>query len=153
MVAVFYTILWGVIYREMHLADIIRSASAPGLNTGMVMFIMAMAAVFTFILSAARIPTVIAKTIVPYLSNRYVFMPLMLVLLFIAGCIMEVLSLVVILALICSSPSGCSAGDRPHPSGRDLLYHAGGGAGDAALRHEPVYGLPRRSVRRLLWRL
>lgn len=112
VVAVFYTILWGMIYREMHLADIIRSLKRTVATTGMVMFIMAMAAVFTFILSAARIPTVIAKTIVPYLSNRYVFMLLMLVLLFIAGCIMEVLSLVVILAPIII-PIGLQLGIDP----------------------------------------
>ncbi len=100
VVAVFYTILWGVIYREMHLSDIVLSLKRTVATTGMVMFIMAMAAIFTFILSAARIPTVIAKAIVPYLNSRYVFIILMVALLLVAGCIMEVLSLVVILAPI-----------------------------------------------------
>lgn len=112
VVAVFYTILWGFVYREMKFADIIRSLKKTVATTGMVMFIMAMAAIFTFLLSTARIPTVIAKAIVPYLSNRYIFVVLMLVLLLIAGCIMEVLSLVVILAPIII-PIGLQLGMDP----------------------------------------
>ena len=112
VVAVFYTIFWGFIYREMKLGDIVRSLKRTVATTGMVMFIMAMAAVFTFLLSTARIPTMIAKSIVPYLNNRYVFMALMLVLLLIAGCIMEVLSLVVILAPIII-PIGLQLGADP----------------------------------------
>lgn len=112
VVAVFYTIIWGFIYREMRFADIIRSLKKTVATTGMVMFIMAMAAIFTFLLSTARIPTLIAKSIVPYLSNRYIFMVLMLVLLLIAGCIMEVLSLVVILAPIII-PIGLQLGVDP----------------------------------------
>lgn len=112
VVAVFYTIFWGFIYREMKFADIVRSLKRTVATTGMVMFIMAMAAVFTFLLSTARIPTMIAKSIVPYLNNRYVFMALMLVLLLIAGCIMEVLSLVVILAPIII-PIGLQLGADP----------------------------------------
>lgn len=112
VVAVFYTIIWGFIYREMKFKDIIRSLKKTVATTGMVMFIMAMAAIFTFLLSTARIPTLIAKSIVPYLSNRYLFMVLMLVLLMIAGCIMEVLSLVVILAPIII-PIGLQLGVDP----------------------------------------
>lgn len=112
VVAVFYTILWGFVYREMKFADIIRSLKKTVATTGMVMFIMAMAAIFTFLLSTARIPTLIAKAIVPYLSNRYIFVVLMLVLLLIAGCIMEVLSLVVILAPIII-PIGLQLGMDP----------------------------------------
>lgn len=112
VVAVFYTILWGFVYREMKFSDIIRSLKKTVATTGMVMFIMAMAAIFTFLLSTARIPTLIAKAIVPYLSNRYIFVVLMLVLLLIAGCIMEVLSLVVILAPIII-PIGLQLGMDP----------------------------------------
>ncbi len=112
VVAVFYTIFWGFLYREMKLSDIVRSLKRTVATTGMVMFIMAMAAVFTFLLSTARIPATIAKSIVPYLNNRYIFMVLMLVLLLIAGCIMEVLSLVVILAPIII-PIGLQLGIDP----------------------------------------
>ena len=112
VVAVFYTIFWGAVYREMHFADIVSSLKRTVATTGMVMFIMAMAAIFTFILSAARIPTAIAKSIVPYLNNRYMFMVLMILLLLVAGCIMEVLSLVVILAPIII-PIGLQLGIDP----------------------------------------
>ncbi len=100
VVAVFYTIFWGMVYREMQFGDVILSLKRTVSTTGMVMFIMAMAAIFTFLLNTARIPVVIARSIVPYLNNPYVFMVLMIILLLIAGCIMEVLSLVVILAPI-----------------------------------------------------
>lgn len=112
VVAVFYTIFWGAIYREMKFSDIVRSLKRTVASTGMVMFIMAMAAIFTFLLSTARIPTMIAESITPYLSNRYIFMVLMLVLLMVAGCIMEVLSLVVILAPIII-PIGLQLGIDP----------------------------------------
>lgn len=112
VVAVFYTMLWGAIYREMHIKDVILSLKRTVSTTGMVMFIMAMAAIFTFLLSTARIPTAIARTIVPYLNNRYVFMVLMIILLLVAGCIMEVLSLVVILAPIIV-PIGVQLGIDP----------------------------------------
>lgn len=100
VVAVFYTIFWGMVYREMQFGDVILSLKRTVSTIGMVMFIMAMAAIFTFLLNTARIPVVIARSIVPYLNNPYVFMILMIILLLIAGCIMEVLSLVVILAPI-----------------------------------------------------
>ncbi len=112
VVAVFYTIFCGFIYRDLKFADFVLSLKRSVATTGMVMFIMAMAAVFTFLLSTARIPTMIARSIVPYLNNRYVFMALMLVLLLIAGCIMEVLSLVVILAPIII-PIGLQLGADP----------------------------------------
>lgn len=112
VVAVFYTMLWGLIYREMKWKDIVSSLRRTVSTTGMVMFIMAMAAIFTFLLSTARIPTAIAQAIIPYLHNRYIFMFLMIILLLIAGCVMEVLSLVVILAPIII-PIGLQLGIDP----------------------------------------
>lgn len=112
VVAVFYTMFWGAVYREMHIKDVILSLKRTVSTTGMVMFIMAMAAIFTFLLNTARIPVIIAKSMVPYLSSRYVYLALMILLLLVAGCIMEVLSLVVILAPI-MIPIGLQLGLDP----------------------------------------
>lgn len=97
---VIYSLVLGIAYREMKFSDLISAMKKTIVTSGMVMFIMAMSANFGWILSAAKIPTTVANALVPYLGNRFVFTVLLLILLFIAGCFMEVLALVVILAPI-----------------------------------------------------
>ncbi len=97
---VIYSLVLGIAYREMKLSDLLSAMKKTVVTSGMVMFIMAMSANFGWILSAAKIPTTVANALVPYLGSRLVFTVLLLILLFVAGCFMEVLALVVILAPI-----------------------------------------------------
>mgnify|MGYP005895499903 CR=1 FL=1 len=109
---VIYSLVLGIAYREMKFSDLISAMKKTIVTSGMVMFIMAMSANFGWILSAAKIPTTVANALVPYLGNRFVFTVLLLILLFIAGCFMEVLALVVILAPILI-PIGVQLGMDP----------------------------------------
>lgn len=109
---VIYSLALGIIYREMKLKDLLDAMKKTVMTSGMVMFIMAMSANFGWILSAAKIPTTVANALIPYLGNKFVFTVLLLLLLFIAGCFMEVLALVVILAPILI-PIGVQLGMDP----------------------------------------
>lgn len=58
------------------------------------------AAVYALILAAANIPKTIANALLPYLSNKVIYLLLLVVLLLLVGCVMETVSSIVILAPI-----------------------------------------------------
>ncbi|WP_153723668.1 TRAP transporter large permease [Sporosarcina cascadiensis] len=112
VVAVVYSLLLSIVYKEFKFHNLIDSMKKTTVTSGMVMFIMAMSANFGWILSAAKIPTSIADSLLPFLGNKYIYIILLLVILFIAGCFMEVLALIVILGPILI-PIGVQLGMDP----------------------------------------
>ncbi|GKV65197.1 MULTISPECIES: TRAP transporter large permease [unclassified Sporosarcina] len=112
VVAVVYSLLLSIVYKEFNFQNLIDSMKKTTVTSGMVMFIMAMSANFGWILSAAKIPTSIADSLLPFLANKYIYIILLLAILFIAGCFMEVLALIVILGPILI-PIGVQLGMDP----------------------------------------
>lgn len=112
VVCVVYSLVLGLIYKELSFEKLIKTMKRTIITSGMVMFIVAMSANFGWILAAEKIPTMIANAIVPYLGNQYIYMLLLMLFLFVAGCFMEVLALIVILAPILV-PIGIEMGIDP----------------------------------------
>lgn len=69
-------------------------------TSAMVILIVGMSAILSWILSATGIPAQIAAKVVPYLGNKYVYIIVLLLILFIIGCLMETVASMLILGPI-----------------------------------------------------
>lgn len=71
-----------------------------GFIMDMVIIIVGMSAILSWILSATGIPAQIAAKVVPFLGNQYVYIIVLLIILFIIGCLMETVASMLILGPI-----------------------------------------------------
>lgn len=100
-VAVFYGLIVGFfIYRELNIKDIPRLFANSAVSTSIVMFIIATASVFGWIMAAEQIPDRVAQSFIEFSENPLVILALINVLLLIAGCFMETNAIIIILAPI-----------------------------------------------------
>ncbi|WP_422443628.1 TRAP transporter large permease [Thermoanaerobacterium sp. DL9XJH110] len=100
-VAVVYGFLVGfLIYRELKIKDLPKIFVNTAVSTSVVMFIIATAQVFGWIMTSQRIPEAIAQGFINLSSNPYVILLLVNILLLIVGCFMETNAAIIILAPI-----------------------------------------------------
>lgn len=100
VICVVYCTILGFVYRELTIKSLIESMKKTVETSAMILLIVSMSEIFEWILSSARIPTTITEAVVPYLHNKTVYLIILLIILFIAGCFMETLASIVILAPI-----------------------------------------------------
>ena len=111
-VCVAYTLLLGVLYKELSLASTLSALRRTVRTSAMVMLIVGMSGIFGWILASAKIPSQIAQAVIPYLSSQGMYMLILMLVLFFVGCIMETLASIVILAPILV-PIGLEMGIHP----------------------------------------
>lgn len=100
-VACAYGLIVGLfIYRELKLRELKTVILGSASSTGMVLFIMACAAVFGYVMARYQITNVIAEFIISLCPNKYVFLLMVNILLLIVGCFMETTAAILILAPI-----------------------------------------------------
>lgn len=100
-VACAYGLIVGMfIYRELRLKELKNVLMGASSSTGMVLFIMACAAVFGFVMARYQITNAIAEFIISICPNKYIFLLLANILLLIVGCFMETTAAILILAPI-----------------------------------------------------
>lgn len=100
-VAVVYGFVVGFfIYRELKIKDLPKIFVNTAVSTSVVMFIIATAQVFGWILASQRIPEAIAQWFISLSSNPNVILLLINILLLIVGCLMETNAAIIILAPI-----------------------------------------------------
>lgn len=100
-IATFYGLLVGTfVYRELKLKDIYDVLISSVTSTAMVMFIVAAAGAFGFVMTRENIPTMVANLILSISSSKYVFLLLVNILLLIVGTFMETNAAIIILAPI-----------------------------------------------------
>ncbi|MCQ5030763.1 TRAP transporter large permease [Flavonifractor sp. DFI.6.63] len=100
-VACAYGLIVGMfIYRELRLKELKNVLMGASSSTGMVLFIMACAAVFGFVMARYQITNAIAEFIMSICPNKYIFLLLVNILLLIVGCFMETTAAILILAPI-----------------------------------------------------
>lgn len=100
-VACAYGLIVGMfIYRELRLNELKNVLMGASSSTGMVLFIMACAAVFGFVMARYQITNAIAEFIMSICPNKYIFLLLVNILLLIVGCFMETTAAILILAPI-----------------------------------------------------
>lgn len=114
-VACAYGLIVGIfIYRELNLKELYKVFVGSASTTGMVLFIMACAAVFGYVMTRYQLTNEIANFIISVCANKYVFLLLVNILLLIVGCFLETTAAILILAPILSSVLGQLGIDPVH---------------------------------------
>lgn len=101
VVAVVYGFIVGYfVYRELALSDIVTILNDSAVMTGMVMMIVAFAALFGYAMTINRIPHAFAQLVAQVADGPIMFLLLVNVLLFVVGTFMEALATILILGPI-----------------------------------------------------
>jgi C4-dicarboxylate transporter DctM subunit len=101
VVAVFYSLLLGLlVYRTLTAANLLAALQSSLLSTVAILLIIATASVFGWVLTANRIPDMIAQGFISLSDNPYVFLLLVNLLLLIVGMFLETGAAIIILAPI-----------------------------------------------------
>lgn len=89
IIAVFYALLLGFIYGEVRVKDIPRFLKETLNTTIGILFIIASASLFAWILTISQVPQTLAVSFLGVISNKYVALILLNVFLFVVGMFME----------------------------------------------------------------
>lgn len=99
-VCVLVALILGVCYKELSIKSLFEALMKTVETSSMVILIVGVSAILSWILSATGIPAKIAATVTPYLGNKYVYILVLLLILFIIGCLMETVASMLILGPI-----------------------------------------------------
>lgn len=100
-VAIFYGLIVSIfVYRELNLKDLLKAIVASAQTTAMIMFIIACATAFAYVMTIARIPTNIANALSAASSTKLIFWALVTLILLIVGMVMDTQPAVLILSPI-----------------------------------------------------
>jgi C4-dicarboxylate transporter DctM subunit len=112
VVAVVYSLLLGIAYKELNLAKFLDACKKTCLASSAVMLIVSVSSLFSWILASTKAPQKIAELIMPYVHTPVAFMVFLTFLLFIMGAIMDVIPTILILGPILH-PLGVKLGVNP----------------------------------------
>ncbi len=88
-VAIVYSLLLGLIYKEMTLENVIEGLKETVATTAAIMLIVGAASAFAWILTKERIPQTITETIVSTINSKYIFLIIVNIFLLIVGMFIE----------------------------------------------------------------
>ncbi len=88
-VAIVYSLFLGFVYREMKFQDIITGIKETVITTASIMLIVGAASAFAWVLTKERIPQQVTEMIISNISNKYVFLMIINVLLLFIGMFIE----------------------------------------------------------------
>ncbi|WP_457092824.1 TRAP transporter large permease [Microvirga sp. P5_D2] len=101
IVAVFYSLLLGLfVYRTLTAANLMAALRSSLLSTVAILLIISTASVFGWVLTANRIPDMVAQGFISLSDNPYIFLLLVNLLLLIVGMFLETGAAIIILAPI-----------------------------------------------------
>ena len=90
VLAVLYSLIIGIfVYKEISIKDIPQILFNSAKGTANIMFIVAGAALFAFVVSYAQLPQMLVHGLLGISDNKYVILFIILVILLIMGCIMD----------------------------------------------------------------
>jgi tripartite ATP-independent transporter DctM subunit len=95
-IAVAYSIALGLIYREFHLKELPKILAESVFTTALIMFIIATASVFGWIMVNERVSDLITQMLLSISRNKWVIMGLINLILLLMGCFMETASIMII---------------------------------------------------------
>ncbi|MGB3954744.1 MAG: TRAP transporter large permease [Brooklawnia sp.] len=99
-VAVVYALLVGLLYRELTFKTLIYGMIDSAITVGLIMLVLAAAQLYSWALTAGRVPEQIADALFSVSDNKYVILLMMNVLLLIAGMFLEANAALIIIAPI-----------------------------------------------------
>lgn len=88
-VAIVYSLFLGFIYKEMKLKDIITGLKETVITTATIMLIVGAASAFAWVLTKERIPQQVTEMIISNISNKYIFLMIINILLLFIGMFIE----------------------------------------------------------------
>lgn len=88
-VAIVYSLFLGFLYKEMKLKDIIAGLKETIITTATIMLIVGAASAFAWILTKERIPQQVTEMIISNISNKYIFLIIINILLLFIGMFIE----------------------------------------------------------------
>ena len=98
-VSVLYAlVIAGLVYRELPFDTFINVLRETVISTSQLLFIVASALLFAWVLTAAEIPQQVAEAIANHIESRYVFFLLVIVIMLVLGAIIENAILMLVLA-------------------------------------------------------
>ena len=89
-----------IIYKELTVKKLIEAARKTVYTSAMVMFIIGVSGIFAWLLAATRVPATLAALITPLFANKYVYMLVLMLVLFVVGCLMDTIPAILILGPI-----------------------------------------------------
>ena len=99
-IAVVYALLLSLIYRSIKLKDIPPMLLATAKSTGLIIFLIGVSAVLSWVMAFAKIPGLIASTLLAISSNPVIILLMMNVIMLFIGCIMDPTPAILIFAPI-----------------------------------------------------
>lgn len=100
VLSVVYALIYGLLTKELKISVIWTSLSKTVLTSATVTFIISVAKVFGWILSKTRLPAIIGEAIMAVIPNKWVYLAVLMLVLFIVGCLMDTIPSILILAPI-----------------------------------------------------
>jgi C4-dicarboxylate transporter DctM subunit len=111
-ICVVYSMGLGFALKELSLTALIATFKKTIVTSSAIAMIIGISSVFGWILAAAKIPASVAQTLIPILGNANIYMLVLMLVLFVVGCLMETLAAIVIIAPILV-PIGLQMGVDP----------------------------------------
>ena len=99
-VCVLYSVCLGIVYKELTPGKLTESLKKTVYTSAAVVFIIACANLFGWLLTVTRVPNMVTEALVPVLKNKYVYLFILSLLLFVVGALMDTLASIVVLAPI-----------------------------------------------------
>ena len=96
IIAVLYSILLGIIYRELTFQNFFDVLKDAALQTGAIMFIVAAAQIFGWIVTTERVATVAYDFVVQFVTQKWAILMIVNIVLLAIGCLIEGLAAIMI---------------------------------------------------------
>ena len=100
VLSVLYALIYGLVTKEIKVNVLWTVLSKTVLTSAVVTFIISVAKTFGWILSKTRLPAIIGAAIMEVIPNKWVYLAVLMVLLFLVGCLMDTIPSILILAPI-----------------------------------------------------
>jgi tripartite ATP-independent transporter DctM subunit len=97
IIAVLYATFLGVLYKEITLESFIEALKDSALQTGVVMFIVAAAQIFAWIITTEQAALTAYEYIVQYVSSKWAILLIINIVLLVMGCLIEGLAVILIM--------------------------------------------------------
>lgn len=95
-----YAVIYGVVSGELKPKVIGQVLAKTVTTSSTVGFIIAVASVFAWILSKTRLPAILGAAVMEIIPNKWIYLAILMLILFIVGCLMETIASILILAPI-----------------------------------------------------
>ena len=88
-IAVVYSLVLGLLYRELHLKDLPKILLSSAKMTCVVIFLIGVSSIMSWVMSKTGIPELIANALLGFTNNKYVILMIMNIVLLVVGTFMD----------------------------------------------------------------